>query len=366
MFADRYHVFSIHPVPMSQITQSAIAKAANVSRSTVAKVLSNTANSRISEEVRSKVLKVAEAMDYRPNRYAQIMRGGKSGLIGIINLGSGSALVQRKVIATAHAVHRAGFHPLVHDALWFADAGENVCRNMIESRVEGVILVNASAAFEQKFLNQLLKAGIPVVSIGGEHLRKIPLIVSDRYWGYHTLTTHLLTLGYRHLAQLSSPLSSFSVKAFTEVLAEKRWGKVKGEVICVQPHKIDREHPSEQAPYRPGQIGMQEILRKKRLPEAILCGNDEWVWGALQVCAEQGIRVPEEVAFTGFEDEPLSAVGLLPLTSIAHPVEAIGDQAVAKVLALIEHGKPPSEEKILIKGKLIVRRSCGAYLKKTA
>ncbi|HWL54125.1 MAG TPA: LacI family DNA-binding transcriptional regulator [Chthoniobacteraceae bacterium] len=349
---------------MAAITQFQIAREAGVSRSTVAKVLVNTPGARISDEVRERVLAAAERLGYRPNRYAQVMRKGKTGLIGIINFGSTSLLVQRKVVAAAHAVVREGWHPLVYDALWFADPGEAACRHMIDSRVEGVILINPSSLFEQKYLDLLLEANIPVVANGGEHLCGIASVVSDRSWGYQTLARHLLSLGARRLTFLTSRTSSPSIEGFYRALLEDPSGEARGEVVTVPINSlVNREEPSELAPYLPGKMGMQQIVAKNRVPDALLCANDEWAFGALSTCLEADIRIPHEMAVTGFEDEPISSVGMMPLTTIAHPVREVSDRLVAILLDQLRGKDSPKPERIAVRGRLIVRRSCGAYLK---
>ncbi len=349
---------------MAAVTQLQIAKEANVSRSTVAKVMVNTPTARISDEVRERVLEAAKRLGYRPNRYAQVMRRGKTGLIGIINFGSTSLLVQRKVVAAAHAVFREGLHPLVYDALWFADPGEMACRHMIDSRVEGVILINPSSLFEQKYLDLLLKAGIPVVANGGEHLHGITSVGSDRPWGYQTMTRHLLSLGARRLAFLTSRTRSPSIEGFHRTIVEDPSGEASGEVITVPMNSlINKNEPSELAPYLPGRIGMQRLVAENRVPDALLCANDEWAFGAMSACVDADIRIPHEMAITGFEDEPISSVGMMPLTTVAHPVREISDRLVAILLDQLRGKGTPKPEKIAVRGRLIVRRSCGAYLK---
>ncbi len=356
---------------MPGITQTQIAAELQISRSTVAAVLSNSPGARISKEVAAKILETAERMGYRPNRYAQVMRRGNSGIIGVINFGGLQQMPIQKLMYTVQAVAEARFEPVVHDVFWFADRGGAACEKMLDMRAEGVLLMHPHLFFTQKHLDILLKAGIPVVSMGGDHLKGIPRVMSDKEKGFYELTSHLLGLGHRRLTLLLGKDSSdkrrtiswHSNKAtagFKRALKERTGAD---GTIHIVPHAIQVQEPTL---YQPGQQGMSELLKQGTLPDAVLCSNDNWALGALSVCAEADIRVPSDLSITGFENEPVAQVGLLPLTTVAHPAEEIAHHAVDLLLSLIRKETALESSLSALPGRLIVRRSCGAYLKSPA
>ncbi len=347
------------------ITQRHIAAAANVSRSTVAAVMSEAQCDRISLEVRTRVLATAEKLGYRPNRYAQIMRNGKSGMIGVIDFEPLHQLSQRKVLATAKAILREGYEPVAQEALWFSkeggDAGQAACQRMLDLRVEGAILVHPSPFFRQEYLDPLLKSGVPVVAIGGAHLRdQIPCFVSDREWGYQVIAEHLLKLGYRRLAVLATE-DGFAESGVRRALKEA--GGAAPRIFHPAPIR-DRAVPQEIVQHLRGKYGMCEILARKPYPEAVICNNDDWALGALDACVEAGLRVPEEIALTGFDNIAAAQFGAVPITTVAQPVDQISKEAVQTLLAAMRKKRPPKPSPIRISGELIVRRSCGAALRK--
>lgn len=353
-----------------EITQASIAERLNISRSTVAAVLCNLPTARISPEVRQRVQDTAAEMGYVPNRHAQIIRKGSSGIVGIVNFGMGLHVALQKLQLAVRGLHAEGFDPLVHDTFWFTDRGALTCGRMREARVEGVLLVQPTLWFTQKHLDSLLQAGIPVVSIGGHHLRGIPRIMPDKEQGFYDLTVHLLGLGYRRLTYLGVHDSSVSKKAgswhtrnaiagFQRAIKEKGGG-ASGTVHLYHEKPALLEDIEAFSPFLSGKLGMEEILKKTILPEAVLCSNDNWAMGALTACRKADLRLPEDMAITGFENEPVSAAGLLPLTTMAHPVAEIAQMAVEFLTGAIRRNVPLEDRLIVLPNKMIIRHSCGA------
>ncbi len=205
------------------ITQQQIALEANVSRSTVAAVMSKIQRDRISPEVRERVMTVAHKLGYRPNRHAQVMRGVRSNCIGILSFNAMCLLVQRKLKATTEAILGHGYKWIVEETLWYRAMGERAVacavESLIDARVEGVVLNYPSKAFTQEMLDQFLKAEIPVVTIGGVHLKGVPDFLSDRRWAYEKITRHLLEGGYRRLT-LFAVNTSYCYDGFNDALAD--------------------------------------------------------------------------------------------------------------------------------------------------
>lgn len=364
---------------MARITQTEIARHLGISRSAVASVLSNSTSSRISPELRERILGAAQELGYVPNRFAQIMSKGRSGMIGVINFGGYEQLPHVKVEQAVCRILKEGYEPVVDNALWFADHGRAVCSRMIQMQVEGVALVHPPPAFTSAHLQTLLDAKIPVVGLGCG-LPGITRYLSDKERGFHLLTTHLLNAGYRRLTLMvgrdstvrKNQLSWHSANArsgFQGAISDFQGeGEIHGDVEVVHheiiPPKADVEQSAERATYTPGYHGMRAILQRPVLPEVVLCSNDSWAMGALAACADADVRVPEELAITGFENDPISRYGLLPLTTVAHPVSAIVDHGLGVLMEAIHSGMPTPDILNVLPGELVIRKSCGSYLHK--
>lgn len=341
------------------ITQRQIALEANVSRSTVAAVLSNTQRERFSKEVQERVLETARKHGYRPNRYAQVMNHGKSGYIGVLGFGTHNSLSYRKLGFATELFRQLEYDWIVQEAGWYAaDQGE-VCdlmvQKMIDARVEGVLLIYPPRRFTQEHLERLRRARIPVVAIANEHLADVPSFVSDRRWGYHFLTRHLLSLGHRRLALLYS--NPNCLEAFSEALGETPEMAITArDFLTPEMHALTPEHLA----YLPGWLGMRHLLERNERPDAVVCANDAWALGALKACEEAGLSVPRDIALTGFDNDPAGAFGTVPLTTVDHPVRETAQQAAEFLLNIIRNRPQPCEQQFVIRGTPIIRRSCGA------
>lgn len=354
------------PETTGRVTQLAIAKEANVSRSTVAAILCNLPTARVSPEVRQRVVDAAARLGYRPNRYAQVMRKGKSGVIGIVDLGGFCQLSQRKVRAVAREILQQDYELHIQEPLWFSgvggDEGQMVTQRLLDMHVEGVVLSHPSLLFSQEYLEQFLAAGIPVVALGGRHLQGIPCFYSDREAGYYTMVRHLLGLGYRHIAIMGNNSPFIKAGAQRAVLEH---GSKSVRLEYIEHELVESGSPKTyiEKNHELGRTAMEVVLRWKKRPEAVVFGNDEQANGALTACAEHGVRVPKDIAITGFDDSFSSAYGPIPLTTVSQPIEALAQRAADCLLKMIRSGQSPKAQEVKLMGQLVVRRSCGAKLR---
>jgi DNA-binding LacI/PurR family transcriptional regulator len=116
--------------------------------------------------------------------------------------------------------------------------------------------------------------------------------------------------------------------------------------------------------FRQGEVAMSKLIQREKHPDAVLCSNDDWAHGALSACADAGVRVPQDIAVTGFDNETFGEFGSVRLTTVAQPTEAMVDKAVGLLFQRLR-GEPISagEELIRLPCHVVVRQSCGASLR---
>ncbi len=345
------------------VTQRQIAVEANVSPSTVAAVMSEAQRGRITPEVQARVFAAAEKLGYRPNRHAQVMRGMKSNCIGILSFGATSSLVQRKLKAVTEAVLANDYRFIVEEALWYQTLGKEaivrIIDNLIDARVEGVLLNYPVVSFSQELADRLLEAKIPVVSIARHGKLQIPQYISDRPWGYRAVTRHLLEGGYRRLLLLASPRSD-GYEGYHEALADYPEAQRASRVLIPElPRERLLDYPADARVYAEGAIAAEQVLAQGDLPEAIVCSNDEWAVGALTTFTRAGLHVPRDLALTGFDNASCSAFGTVPITTVDHPITEIAVNAVNHLIRLVRGEVAPGTEAIRVQGRLLIRDSCG-------
>ena len=110
---------------MSKVTQSTIARIHGVSRQAVGSALGLYTNSNIklSAKVRESIIATAKELGYRPNRFAQIISGRKSGVIGVMNFGGITQMGSQNALYAARAIQESGFQLMLYDVTWYQKGG---------------------------------------------------------------------------------------------------------------------------------------------------------------------------------------------------------------------------------------------------
>ena len=107
---------------------------------------------------------------------------------------------------------------------------------------------------------------------------------------------------------------------------------------------------------------MKKILKRKIRPEAILCLNDDAALAAMQACLERGVRIPNDIAFTGFGNSSVSQYSWPPLTSVSFSTESMVSKAIDLLLRQIQGEKLSQEETLIeLPCELVPRQSCGGH-----
>lgn len=339
-----------------------VATRAGVSQATVSHIL-NGKGAAYHVDTREKVIRAAKELRYRPNRYARAVRNGKTGLIALVGFGGRNQITQRKMQVALESLTQEGFEPLLkEDSRWahgLTDQGAALCQDILDARVEGALLVHPQGmTFSQENVIKLLAAGVPTVAIGGHYLECIPRFSTERVLGYHDLAEHLIKLGYKDLAVIADNA------LYPYAGVERAVAKHAGAIGLRHYLPADVGYLEPMRSFVRGKAGMEKVLSWKRRPDAVLCANDQWTQGALTACAEAGLSVPHDIALTGFDDDISSAFGVVPITTVAQPIEEIAKGAVQCLLEMIRRQKNlVAPKEVRFPGTMIVRRSCGAYLK---
>lgn len=352
-------------------TQAQIARKLGLSRSTVAACLNPESKIQLTDETRSLVLAEAERQGYRPHRYAQIMRAGASGLIGVFHFGGLSQVVAERVWHASHAVQAAGYQVLTSDASWAVGGVKAACEAMIDARVEGIIVTGLSDPQSVRELNLLQRAKIPMVTLSGNEVPNTPQIRADAGDAFRRLVLHLTGKGRRRLLLLFTLPHSIKPGTYNWTGVERQKGfraglaSAKGREVSQFSDQRRVEGIALGLDYVPDRFDPFLEARKAALaawprlkPDAILCGNDDWAIGTLSALRELGVAVPGEVALTGFDNTAVGAYLDIPLTTAAQPSRQMAEKAVEVLLQKIQGQRVPSGI-LKFPCELIIRQSCG-------
>ena len=194
-----------------------------------------------------------------------------------------------------------------------------------------------------------------VVTLAGTPTSASVNIRCDNGAGMRELVTHLLAdHGYPTVAFLSGNLDSpdnlARIAAFDAVVAEAGIAPCAGEIWRGNYMAAG------------GAAVIRHVLGQgKTLPRAIVCANDQTAIGVIYTLAEYGIRVPQDVAVTGFDDIPVARHLHPQLTTVRQPIQKLGATAFDVLYAVISGGRR-QEPEVVLPTSLVIRGSCGCQV----
>jgi LacI family transcriptional regulator len=349
---------------MNQITMKDIAKRAGISRPNISKILNNKPV-MVSEETRNRVLQIAQELDYRPNRLAQSLKTGKTYKIGLMGSESIVDLRLYCFIKTAEGVESVFSstdikYSLVMFGANFQDGIEK-SHELIEQRmVDGLIFLVLSIALER--FNQVIvpivrKLDIPFVVVHSLS-KELPYnnVGMDSSQAGFLAAEHFINLGYHDIGMYRQydygNLQTNEIAQGFKRAFQARNLEWHDSMILESPRMG-------LFPFVPYTDAYDTIIALKKLPQAVFFNSDAGAYGALAACEKRGIRVPEEFAIIGLDDEVIPYYPVR-LSSIHHPFEEKGREAVTMLSEILD-GKRDSKSihRKVIQPHLVVRETCG-------
>lgn len=310
----------------SATTIQDIAKRANVSKSTVSRVMNN--SSIVNEEKRTAVLTAMQALNYQPSPVARGLAGGKSMTIGILTQLMGSPFYGMVSEGIVNELKGTGYSPIFVDGLWQAEAEEAVIRTLLGRKVDGLILVGGNVS--EAWLNRL-RERVPTLVVG----RNLPgwenrSVFIDNFAGGYDATKFLIDAGHRSIAHV------MGVKSHPDAL-DRRDGYRKAleeAGIEYNPDLVVEGTFVAQS----GVVAVESLLMKGLHFSAIFAANDMMAFGVRLALSRRGIRVPDDVSIIGFDDQKESAFMTPPLTTVRQPAAEMGE-AVANAMVKLLGGE---------------------------
>lgn len=330
----------------TKITILDIAEKANVSPSTVSRVLRNSAG--VAQEKRDAVMQAVAEMDYQPNIFAQSLASGQSMTIGVITQNFGSPFYDGILLGILQGLENSDYSPLFADGRWDLRVEQQALQMFSNRRIDGLILVGGQLA--RSFL-QNYSAETPLIVVA----RQIPdlanhCIYADNFKAGYEVTRFLLDQGHRNIAHVTAKMHYQD----TVNDVRQRFNGYQQALIDAGVDPDPQLVVEGDLMQHSGVLAVEMLLTQRRPFSAIFCANDQMAFGARLALYRRGIRVPDEVSLVGFDDETTSAYMVPPLTTVRQPSVDMGRAAAISVLNLINN-KPVTTQ--VFESQLIVRES---------
>ena len=328
-----------------------IAHLAGVSQPTVSRALRG--SPMVNAETRERILRIARELNYKVDKNASSLRLRNAGTLALLffeDPTTDDSLINPFFHSMLGSITRAcalhgrdllvSFQQLSND--WHTDFEDS-------NKADGIILLGYGDYHESvQRLHRLVAQGTHFVRWGAA-LPDQPgvSIGSDNYQGGFDITGHLLDQGCTRIAFLghaSSHYPEFQERYRGHVAALRARGLAPDPLLQVDAITTEES----------GQTACEILLTRGRPFDAVCAASDLIAIGALRALRESGLRVPQQVRVTGFDDIPLAASVSPPLTTVAQDTKQAGLLLVEKLLALVDGA---SAEGMSIPVRLVVRDS---------
>jgi LacI family transcriptional regulator len=333
------------------ITLSDVAKLAGVSPKTVSNVINQ--HPHVREATRRKVQQAIQELGYHPNIAARSLVTKRHNLIGFVLWDILNPAYTEMVEMVVAKARDSGYMVILGNAARDPNEEERMATLLIQQRVDGAIL--ASTSKDSTVPDHLTAAGVPVVLVSRytDNLTT-DFVGVDNLKGGYMVTQHLIGLGHERIAFMRGiPTSSTSL----DREAGYRQALDARGILCDESLIVCGDYTS------PGAYAAtQRLLTLDECPTAIVCANDLMAISAIDAILDAGLRVPEDVAVTGFDDIAVAGSRSLGLTTIRCEMDRMAQEAVNLLLSRMQGQVASPPRRVIFPPELAVRRTCGASL----
>jgi LacI family transcriptional regulator len=331
------------------VTIRDIAKRAAVSVSTASRALNK--RSDVSRDARQRVLAAAREMNYSVNLHARALAGAASKTIGFILYDSSSAFHSAMTRGVEDAAAARGYSMIVCNTGGAPDIELRAHKMLREKRVDGLLINSVQSGASP--LQRLVDDGVPFVLLNRRADGMTLDYVTVSYQkGAYLAATHLLALGHRRilvqLAQEAHPPVQDRLRGHQRALAEHN--------VPFDPALVIYCGDQQETAYSRVRAAMSVI---RPTPTAVLAYNDLWATAVLKALHDLALRVPDDVAVLGHNDNVIAPYLIPPLSSVSYPVYEmgrLGAEILFRKLAWPDD-QPWSPQAVTLDPTLIVRAS---------
>ncbi|MCY7353070.1 MAG: LacI family transcriptional regulator [Cytophagaceae bacterium] len=332
-----------HPVTIKDI-----ARQLNVSVATVSRALRGLPD--IHPDTRQAVLTLAQEWDYQPNQLATSLVKSRTRTIGIIAPNLGYYFFSTAVHGIEEVAYAAGYSVLLTQSKESYQRELTNLQDLARGQVDGLIVSISRETSDYEHFTKLQRRGVPLVLFDRDcEALDVSKVLIDNHAAAYEATDHLLTNGCRRVALLAGP-------AYLSLTSQRR----RGYLDALAAHGL----PADESLVAYGDYSQtnaveltHRLMSLPNPPDGLLALSDRIAVGALIALKERGVRLPDEVALVGFNNEPLNALLTPSLTSVAQPAEEIGREAARLLIAQLESPQPVPPVVLILPTYLVVRES---------
>ena len=332
----------------NRVTAKDVARLAGVSQSTVSRVLNNTGTDFISEKTKETVREAVSELDYSPNPYARALRGKKTYMLGLIVREIADPFFSKLISEISQQANAIGYRVVLGPA--HSDPTEAHKLISTFSQYHDGILILGDLRDDEETITKIIEDYPGFVAMcRGSKMVEVSSVNVDNEKGITLLLNHLVDLGHKRFGFLDGGWVGDNL--------DRKMGFIdflRKENLIMESDWIQVAGSSAETSY----IAMKKILQSSPRPTAIIAADDVLAIGAMKAITEAGLKIPDDISITGFDDIDLADFVCPALTTIRQPVEEMSALALKLLMDVIEGGDPQNRI-FLTEPELIIRSSTG-------
>ncbi|KQA28114.1 LacI family transcriptional regulator [Vibrio metoecus] len=323
-----------------------VCKLAGVSKATVSRVLNETG--QVKAQTREVVLAAMQQLGYQPNSLAQALATNTTNSIGLVLPHFESSYFGSILFEAEQGAQQAGKKLLVVNSKNSEQGEKEAVATLAAQRCDAILLYSRHLS-EVQLLELQQQYSPPLVILNRRlHHPQLHSFGLDQTQIAQLAMQHLLNLGHRDIACITSPLVSET-------------GKIRYQVYQQALHEQGIEPDlawtvEGDNTLLGGYQAMQQLLQQRISMTAVFACNDDMALGAMRAMHEHGIHVPKQVSLIGIDNEPAAAFAIPSLSSVSLPIGELTQQAISLAIE-IANKKPQDAQHRLYQGCLIARES---------
>ncbi|MCD1260438.1 LacI family DNA-binding transcriptional regulator [Paenibacillus athensensis] len=323
-----------------------VAQKAGVSQATVSRVLNG--SDTVTARTRSKVMKVIHELDYQPNAAAKNLRSQKTMTIGVIVPDVNNAYYAEVIKGIANVAYARKYKIIICDTENNKDKEFEFVNLLMNRTIDGLVMVTPNLLEDE--IKQVAAKGYSLAVIGKDiQHERIPCAFTNNVKFSIEVIRHLVERGHRDIVFLSGYADAVDSM-------ERLEGYMKGlkeHELPFRPEYVEDGNFSEEGGY-----DAIKRLMDSGLPfTAVYAANDEMALGVYKACKERGVRIPEDLAVVGVDNNRIGSYILPGLSTVDQPKYEMGAVIVEKLIDLMNTEDGPGQRIFEIPSQLIIRGS---------
>lgn len=332
-----------------EVTIYDLARKLNISIATVSRALKD--DPVVSKKTKKRIADLAQEMGYRSNNFARNLRTQRTNTIGVIIPRINSHFMSAVIAGMENIATSEGYNLIISQSSESVDKEKTNAVTFFNNRVDGLLVSLAYDTDSMAHFEPFLKRKIPVIFFDRTaDIPDITCIQINNHKAAYEATTHLISQGRRRIVHITAPpkrnVYIDRLQGYKQALKDQR--------IAFREEYVIIGNLSHEA----GVDAAARIRQLKPQPDAVFVANDNCAVGCMIALKQLGARIPEDIAFVGFNNDPVGTVIEPNLTTVNYPGYEMGQVAARNLIDhLIGSSSIHSTDTIILRSDLIIRGS---------